>query len=142
MEAEMLAGLTQFGTAGLIGWLWLSERRAAVAREREAAELVERIRAERAQLDALVTLVRESTRVLALVEAGQQRLCAAVERLDAWVQRTRSERATGQSVGGVTDGRAGGEAGGGYGGNDASARMGQGSGGRSACGRGDPTPTP
>ena len=92
MEAEMLAGITQFGTAGLVGWLWLSERRAAATREREVTELVERIRAERAQLDAVIGLIRENTRVLSLVDAGQQRLCAAVERLEASIARPRGDR--------------------------------------------------
>ena len=45
MEGELLAMVTQFGVAGLIGWMWLSERRAGAARERELgvrdAELAE-----------------------------------------------------------------------------------------------------
>ena len=43
LEAESLAALTQFGVAGLIGWLWITERRAAGARDRQLEALHTRL---------------------------------------------------------------------------------------------------
>jgi hypothetical protein len=61
--------LTQFGVAGLIGWLWLTERRAASERERHLAEAHERLSQERVALDAVLAALRDNTRVLGGVEA-------------------------------------------------------------------------
>ena len=66
METEVLASLTQFGVAGLIGWMWMTERR---------------------ELELMEEVVRENTRALAAVEAGQRALADAVERLGARLGR-------------------------------------------------------
>jgi hypothetical protein len=81
LGVESAALLTQFGMAGLIGWLWLSERRAGAARERQLAEMHERLMQDRRGLEVAVESLRENTRVLAGVEAGQRALLAALERL-------------------------------------------------------------
>ncbi|MDX2131606.1 MAG: hypothetical protein SFY69_06115 [Planctomycetota bacterium] len=81
LEAEAVALLTQFGTAGLIAWLWLSERRSGSSRERQLAEMHERLMQDRRGLDVAVEALRENTRVLAGVEAGQRALLAALERV-------------------------------------------------------------
>lgn len=80
LEGE-LAALAQLGAAGLMGWMWLSERRGAAARERQLSESHERIVQERRYFESLLEAVRENTRVLALVESGQQRLGRALEGL-------------------------------------------------------------
>ena len=80
LEGE-LAALAQLGAAGLMGWMWLSERRGAATRERQISESHERIVQERRYFESLLEAVRENTRVLALLESGQQRLGRALESL-------------------------------------------------------------
>lgn len=80
METQVAAAVTQFGVAGLIGWMWLSERRASGARERQIGELHDRILRERTELEVLVTALKENTRALAALEAGQRGLVALLTR--------------------------------------------------------------
>jgi hypothetical protein len=80
-DPQLAAALAQFGAAGLIGWMWLSERRAAAARERQLAELHERLMHERPQLAALLAVLRDNTRALTALEVGQRHVAAALERL-------------------------------------------------------------
>jgi hypothetical protein len=81
MNPETAAALAQFGTAGLIGWMWLTERRAAMVRERQLSEAHERLLAERACFDLVVAAIKENTRVLATLEAGQRTLAGVLERI-------------------------------------------------------------
>jgi len=81
IDPEALALVTQFGTAGLIGWMWLTERRAAAERDQHLATLHERLLQERRGLDVAVEALRDNTRVLAGVESGQRALLIALERM-------------------------------------------------------------
>lgn len=81
MEMDIAAALAQLGAAGIIGWMWLSERRAAAARERQLGDLHERLMQERPQLAALIEVVRDNTRALTAVEAGHRAIAAAIDRL-------------------------------------------------------------
>jgi hypothetical protein len=81
MDPDIAASLAQFGTAGLVGWMWLTERRASVERERQLTEAHQRIVQERACFDVLVRAIQENTRVLAAVEAGQRSLAALLDRI-------------------------------------------------------------
>ncbi|MFO0830632.1 MAG: hypothetical protein U0637_02195 [Phycisphaerales bacterium] len=74
MEPSLLASFAQFGTAGLVGWMWLTERRGAAQRDKQLSEAHERLMQERASLEALLTAIRENTRVLAQIEGGQRTL--------------------------------------------------------------------
>jgi hypothetical protein len=80
-DAQIAAALAQFGAAGLIGWMWLSERRAAAARERQLDEAHDRLMHERPQLAALLSVLRDNTRALTALELGQRQVAAALERL-------------------------------------------------------------
>jgi hypothetical protein len=80
-DAELAAAVAQFGTAGLIGWMWLSERRGASERDRQITELHQRIVQERASLDLVVNAVKDNTRALASLEAGQRALLMVFSRL-------------------------------------------------------------
>ena len=75
------SALAQFGAAGLIGWMWLAERRAAASRERQLAELHERLMQERPQATALLEVVRDNTRALTALRLGQRAIAAALERV-------------------------------------------------------------
>jgi hypothetical protein len=81
LEPEITATLAQLGAAGLIGWLWLAERRAAASRETQLRELHDRILQERPQIAALLAVVRDNTRALTALEAGQRAIAAVVERV-------------------------------------------------------------
>lgn len=73
-DAEMAGSLVQFGTAGLIGWMWLSERRDAATAVKQLHEAHERIKKETTSLDAVLGAVRENTRVLEQIAESQRAL--------------------------------------------------------------------
>lgn len=64
--------VAQFGVAGLIGLMWLSERRASAVREKQLCELHERVREDRVRLGTLLEVVSANTRALASLEATQR----------------------------------------------------------------------
>jgi hypothetical protein len=74
LDPEVVGSLVQFGTAGLIGWMWLTERKGSVDRERQLTEAHERLVEQRVGVEALLGAVRENTRVLGQLEAGQRAL--------------------------------------------------------------------
>lgn len=80
-EVSVLTGLTQLGAAGVIGWLWLSERRASAGRERQIEEAHARILLERESASVLVETVRENTAALAGLRETQRALGLAIDRL-------------------------------------------------------------
>ncbi len=96
MGAEVLAALAQFGAAGLIAWMWLSERRSAEARQRQVDEAHEIIRSERQALHTLVRVVEDNARAMATLDARQGELARAIERLsrtmDTLRRQSRRER--------------------------------------------------
>ena len=81
IEAEVTSTLAQLGAAGLIGWMWLTERRAAAARETQLRELHDRLLQERPQITTLLSVVQDNTRALAALEAGQRTMAAVLERV-------------------------------------------------------------
>ncbi len=81
MEAQIASALAQFGAAGLIAWMWLTERRAAAAREKQLTDLHERIVQERPQISTLITVVQDNTRALTALEVGQRGLAGLLERI-------------------------------------------------------------
>lgn len=80
-DTDLLASLTQFGVAGLIGWMWLSERRAAAARDRQLAEAHDRLVESRTAVNALLSALDQNTRALTAIELGQRRATDLLERL-------------------------------------------------------------
>jgi hypothetical protein len=81
MDPTTASAVAQFGAAGLIAWMWLSERRAAAARERQLTESHDRLLQERPQISTLITVVQDNTRALTALEAGHRTLAALLERL-------------------------------------------------------------
>ena len=78
IEAELAGAAAQFGVAGLVAWMWLSERRSAAGRERELAEAHRRLMEDRAALDAVLETVRSNTRAMTALEVVQRELTAAL----------------------------------------------------------------
>lgn len=72
IDTDIAGSLVQFGTAGLMGWMWLTERRSAAARERQLDEAHARIAEQKVGIEALLGAVRENTKVLGQIEAGQR----------------------------------------------------------------------
>jgi hypothetical protein len=93
--STLAATLTQFGVAGLIGWMWLSERRAAAERDRHLAEAHERIAQDRVAMNAVLEALRDNTRVLGGVESTLRGLERRLARADAATARraTRNDSA-------------------------------------------------
>ncbi len=81
MEAEIVGALTQFGVAGLVCWMWLSERRASADRERQITEAHTKLIRQDDGHRVLIEVVRENTKALAALEVGQRGLGAAIDRM-------------------------------------------------------------
>ena len=74
MPAEFLAAISQFGAAGLIGTLWILERRHASVRDRQLAEAHRHLIETDRDRAILLDVVKENTRAIAALEASQRRL--------------------------------------------------------------------
>ena len=81
MDMELAAAAAQFGTAGLIGWMWITERRAAADRDRQVNDLHERIMQERTCVTACLDALKDNTRAITALEGTQRSLAEAVRRL-------------------------------------------------------------
>ena len=66
--------LTSLGAAGLMGAMWLWERRTSRVREQQLDEAHTRIISDRVQLDQLIDVVRQNTEVMS-------RLCTTQDQL-------------------------------------------------------------
>ena len=89
-QTEPLGWISQFGVAGVIGVLWVLERRAAAARERQINEAHERIVRERREMDLLLEALRENTRALTTLEVGQRTLIARLTQARPQTQTPRN----------------------------------------------------
>ena len=72
--AENLSQLTSLGAAGIMGAMWLWERRSSRTREEQLDEAHARILGDRVQLDQLIEVVRNNAQAMT-------RLTATVEQL-------------------------------------------------------------
>ncbi|MHC4976131.1 MAG: hypothetical protein ACYTF7_05940 [Planctomycetota bacterium] len=88
MESELLSLAAQFGAAGLIAWMWLTERRSSSARETQLSEAHDQLREQRVQMQELLRIVTENTRALSALDASNTRIAEAIERLTR-VERSR-----------------------------------------------------
>lgn len=78
---ESLTALTQFGAAGLIGLLWVLERRLASHRDRQLDEAHRKIASTERDLQALLCVVKENTKAINTLEQSQIRLISLLERI-------------------------------------------------------------
>ena len=74
MNPDLLLTLTQFGAAGLIGILWILERRHAVTRDRQLEQAHRKIFEAERDAQLLLNVVRDNTRAIAALEGSQQQL--------------------------------------------------------------------
>ena len=74
MELDLLQIVSQFGAAGLIGLLWLAERRLGARRERQLTEAHRRIVTQTHALNAMINVVRDNTSAIVALEHTQRQL--------------------------------------------------------------------
>jgi hypothetical protein len=86
---RLLSEVAPFGTAGLIAWMWIVERRAAAEREQQLNESHRKLVTQQLELDTLVTLVRENTRAVSSLEAAQRRFVRTLLATVAGERRSR-----------------------------------------------------
>lgn len=79
MSTDVIQLLSQFGAAGLVGALWIWERRLTARRERELGEAHARILEQRCQLDELLRVIAENTRAISSMETCQRGLGTLLE---------------------------------------------------------------
>jgi len=78
-ETLPLSDLTSFGTAGLMGAMWLWERRTSRQREEQLDESHARIMADRVQLDQLMDVVRQNAEAFSRLSVIQEQLVRQLE---------------------------------------------------------------
>lgn len=76
-----MTALTQFGAAGLIGILWILERRHAAHRDRQLDEAHRKIVTSERDLEALLGVVKENTKAINTLQQSQMRLISLLERI-------------------------------------------------------------
>ena len=78
--ATNLDSVPSLGAAGLIGAMWLWERRQSTQREKQLDEAHTRILADKVQMDALIDLVQHSTETLSKLAMQQDALLRKLDR--------------------------------------------------------------
>lgn len=82
MSDDLVTIMSQFGPAGLMGLLWILERRHAGVRERQLSEAHRQLVGGQQQITALLDLVRDNTRAIVTLEQTQRHLARVAERID------------------------------------------------------------
>jgi hypothetical protein len=77
--AMLVEVLGQFGAAGLIGLLWIVERRMATKRDRQLDEAHRGVLEQDRAVGALLEVLRRNTRAIARLEQSQRRLIDLLE---------------------------------------------------------------
>jgi hypothetical protein len=72
--ATLPPDLAHFGVAGLMGAMWLWERRTSQKREQQLDESHTRILGDRVQLEQLIALVRDNTESMQRLAGAQEQL--------------------------------------------------------------------
>ena len=80
MDPQLATMAAQFGVAGLIGWMWLTERRAAADRDRQLAHAHAMLSNNQKSVDILLRALDDNTRAIATLEAAQRALIDAMSR--------------------------------------------------------------
>jgi hypothetical protein len=75
-----MADVTNLGAAGLMGAMWLWERRTSQKREQQLDEAHSRILSDRVQLDQLIEVVQQNAAAFSRLSATQEQL---LRKLDA-----------------------------------------------------------
>ena len=74
MLAEITSDLTSLGAAGLMGAMWLWERRTSRQREEQLDEAHARIMGDRVQLEQLIEVVQKNAEAMTRLSAAQEQV--------------------------------------------------------------------
>ena len=72
---------TSFGAAGLMGAMWLWERKTSRQREEQLDEAHARILGDRVQLEQLIDVVKKNTEAMTRLSASQDQLVRRLDRV-------------------------------------------------------------
>ena len=86
LDGEAGRWVMQFGMAGLIAWMWLTERRAGLAREKQIEEAHRQLTQGRDAMGVMLGVVEANTRAMASLEIGQRELAALIRELSRPVE--------------------------------------------------------
>jgi hypothetical protein len=78
---DWMTQFSSFGTAGVMGAMWLWERRQSSTREKQIDEAHERILSDKVQMDQLIALVRQNVEALDRLSAAQDQLLATLKKV-------------------------------------------------------------
>ena len=78
---SIVTDITSMGAAGVMGAMWLWERRASAQRERELTESHERIKRDEQRLDKLTRVVEQATAAITKFEQTQQEMAGLIKHL-------------------------------------------------------------
>jgi hypothetical protein len=77
-QGDLAGVVAQFGMAGLIAWMWLTERRAGLARERQIEEAHRRLAEDREALAVVIGVVEANTRAMVSLEIAQREMAGVL----------------------------------------------------------------
>lgn len=80
MDPQLATMAAQFGVAGLIGWMWLTERKGAAERDRQLVDAQAMLAQSQKGLDVLLKALDDNTRAIAALEGTQRGLIEALGR--------------------------------------------------------------
>ena len=80
MDPQLATMAAQFGVAGLIGWMWLTERRAAADRDKQLSEAQAMLVQSQKGMEVLLKALDDNTRAITALESAQRNLADAVAR--------------------------------------------------------------
>jgi len=87
VEVDILAEIAQYGIAGMMGMLWILERRHSMQRERELTDTHQRLMSQREELSELIKVVQDNSVALTVLENSQARLVQICEQIAAQLTR-------------------------------------------------------
>ena len=74
MDPQLATMAAQFGVAGLIGWMWLTERRAGADRDRQLSDAQAMLTQGQKSIEVLLRALDDNTRAITALEGTQRAL--------------------------------------------------------------------
>lgn len=79
MDPQLLTTAAQFGVAGIIGWMWLTERQSARDRDDQLGRAHALLSESQKHVDVLLKALDDNTRAIVTLEGTQRRLIDAID---------------------------------------------------------------
>lgn len=87
MEETIVQQMAQLGAAGLMGLLWILERRHSSNRERELTESHVRLMEQHVELNEIIKVVNDNTTACTAMQESQKRLSGVCEQIVTELRR-------------------------------------------------------